>query len=261
MNLQELITITNKIYYNDITYYKVIQSKQNELLSIIKPTTNIKKIDYKIIDKYITTLKNKGNKPATINAKISYLNHILNYAYQMRLIDYKPVIKQQKIIAKKDYIITEDQLEQMLAWCVHNHQQELHNILKIGYYTGLRINNILSLTSDNYKNSSLHIYDRKVNRNFILPVSDKIKDIITSHTRFNMNYQSVYYEFNKKKQELQLDDRITIHTLRHSFCSNLLEKGVPLPVVSTLANHKKITTTSRYIHTNINQLTSAIAML
>ena len=48
MNLLELIETTN-ITYERTSSYRVIASKQNELLNFIKPETDITKIDYKII--------------------------------------------------------------------------------------------------------------------------------------------------------------------------------------------------------------------
>ncbi len=39
-----------------------------------------------------------------------------------------------------------------------------------------------------------------------------------------------------------------IHILRHTFCSRLAARGVPLPTIQALAEHAAIETTMRYVH-------------
>ena len=261
MQLQELISITDKIFYNNTSSWKVTISKQKELLNVFKPTLDIKKIDYKSVNRYIDYLKNKGNSNSTINAKLAYFGHLLSYAYKNNLISNKPYIPYLKPKALKEKYLTSDEFIKMLLWTHKNKEKELQKILLIGYYTGLRINNILSLDKENIKDNRFYIFDKKTNTYYLLPISKKIKYLTKNITPFTMNYARVYYIFNQMKQELNLDNDITIHTLRHTFCSNLIQKGIPVTTIQKLANHKKIQTTMRYAHLNDIELERAVNIL
>ena len=52
------------------------------------------------------------------------------------------------------------------------------------------------------------------------------------------------------------------HKFRHTFCSNLLEKGVDITTVSQLAGHASIETTNKfYIHTSKETKRNAVDLL
>lgn len=262
MNLAELINITNKLYYADSSSWRVIESKQKELLSIISANIQINKINYKVINHYVEKLKKNNNSNSTINSKLSYLSKILKYAYQNGLIEYTPTLPYLKVKNQKEKYLTNLELIQILNWTRQNRQKQLQQIILIGLYTGLRINNILTITKELIVDNKLYLYDKKTNRNFILPISNKIKYILNNFKGFTINYQQTYYIFNQMKQELQLDTSITIHTLRHTFCSRLVQKNVPLLIIQKLANHSSIqTTATRYAHLSIKELQSAIDVL
>lgn len=261
MQLQQLTQITDNLFYADTSSYKVITSKQKELLEFIGANKDITKIDVNIINKYITYLKNKGNNNATINSKLAYLSKLLNYAYHNGMINHKPYIPSFKIKITKEKYLNESERQLMLKWCIDNNQKELHDIILIGLNTGARINNILSILPEHIDNNYLRLIENKTNKPYSIPLNKTMQELFKDFKPFTMNYARVYYLFNIMKKDLNLDKNITIHTLRHTFCSDLIQKGVALPIIQTLANHKRITTTMRYTHLNNKQLEEAINIL
>jgi site-specific recombinase XerD len=51
-----------------------------------------------------------------------------------------------------------------------------------------------------------------------------------------------------------LDKMVTVHTLRHSFATHLLEQGVDIRVIQDLLGHRHVDSTARYARVAINTI-------
>ena len=54
--------------------------------------------------------------------------------------------------------------------------------------------------------------------------------------------------FKNAVEKVGVKKRVSIHTLRHSFATHMLEQGVSLPIIQQLLGHKSLKTTSGYLH-------------
>ena len=55
-----------------------------------------------------------------------------------------------------------------------------------------------------------------------------------------------------------LDESIHFHSLRHSFVTNLIDKGASINTVRDLAGHSSLAVTEIYCHSNIDSLRNAV---
>ena len=57
------------------------------------------------------------------------------------------------------------------------------------------------------------------------------------------------------------DEQAVLHTCRHTFITNLVQRGVPVAMVQKLAGHKTIAMTMRYTHLGPSALESCMRVL
>ena len=62
-------------------------------------------------------------------------------------------------------------------------------------------------------------------------------------------------------EEAGIDKRVSMHTLRHSFATHLLEQRVDIRIIQVLLGHQKLNNTARYAHVATKTLTEVTSPL
>jgi integrase/recombinase XerD len=141
-------------------------------------------------------------------------------------------------------------------------------ILTLAYSVGLRVSEIVNLKIEDIDSKRMIIYikNAKGKKDRIVPLS---KNVLTLLREYFKEYRPKEYLFNGKscnKYSIQscqkiykkhIDSESSIHTLRHSSFTNLLENGTDLRIIQKLAGHSSSKTTEIYTHVS-NKLLSKV---
>jgi site-specific recombinase XerD len=63
-----------------------------------------------------------------------------------------------------------------------------------------------------------------------------------------MNRSSVQGALTRAVKKAGVNNRISVHTLRHAYATHLLEQGINVRVIQRYMGHKHLETTMRYLH-------------
>ncbi len=145
-------------------------------------------------------------------------------------------------------------------------------LVAVLYGCGLRIAECVSLNMDDI---SKHMLELRVlgkgNKERIVPIAEGAWSILDQWLQARpysaepalfinqrgtrLSTRSVQYMLKKRALQCGADISVTPHRLRHSFASHLLAGGVDLRAIQDLLGHASLSTTERYAHLDINQIT------
>ncbi len=67
--------------------------------------------------------------------------------------------------------------------------------------------------------------------------------------------------FQVARQKAGIKKEVTFHSLRHSFATHILEKGIDIRYIKDILGHFNIKTTERYLHVKRDQLINIVSPL
>ncbi len=229
--------------------------------------------------------KNKKIAKATVNLILATIRQILNLAIDKDIISMNPVskVKMLKFDNKRVRFLTEEEAENLLA-TLKAKSEDTYRIALFSLHMGLRAGEIFNLTwaDINVENGTVFIKDTKTDYNRHAYITDRVREEIKSMTRGVGNdlvfpprgyakvqhMQTISKTFMRAVDELKLNkgvtdprQKIVFHSLRHTFASWHVQKGVSLYVVKELLGHKTLAVTERYSHNDPERVRQATAIL
>lgn len=263
-------TLTIKSYCDDLIEY-------NEFLG--DNFLNILEVDYNTSELYLKYLYEKKINKNSISRKLSSIRGFYNYLVREEIIstNYFNKISNPKKELYLPKFLKDSDLDKLFEVCSTdtpiNERDTL--IIELLYASGIRVSELtnIRLKNINMEERSIKILGKGSKERMVLynKHTKKALDIYLNDGYHVLNKKgSEYLILNKDGNRLSeryvrkiidslvrkagLDIKISPHTLRHTFATDMLEEGADLVTVKELLGHESLNTTSIYTHITNEQI-------
>jgi integrase/recombinase XerD len=140
------------------------------------------------------------------------------------------------------------------------------SIISTIYSCGLRISEAVNLKINDIDSSAMtvKIVNAKGRNDRIVMLSEKLLSLLREYFKEykpkiylfegqkgeQYSTRSIQQIFNNAAKKVGIKKKVTVHSLRHSFASHLLDNGTDIRFIQELLGHKHLSTTQIYTHIN-----------
>jgi site-specific recombinase XerD len=213
------------------------------------------------LTEYLTTLALDVKSPSRSGFKHTVYG--LRYYFRHVGMEKRAVnLPSLKKVSKLPVVLNHTELRQLfLAPTLLKHRI----LLMLAYSGGLRAQEVcnLKLADIDFERMSIHIHQGKGKKDRIVPLSEYMAKGLRHYISvenpavwlFNGKNRTINYSnrgisfiMREALKKTTISKEASIHTLRHSYATHLLEDGLNIVTIKNLLGHAKIETTMIYLH-------------
>jgi len=240
-------------------------------------------ITFRDLDSFIIDMSaNRGWKPNSVKQCHYTLRTFFSYCQRKELIikniadQMEPVKGEKKErghLSKAEFDKLESAIEHPLV----------KKVVITLFYSGMRITECLNMTIGDVdlNKGTIKVREAKNKAFREIPLHQRLKELLEEHlsdadlqdplvrkkrlfaTSKSGKISAVYVNqiIRGAKEAANLPDKVTAHTLRHSFATRLIKKNCNLVYVQKLLGHADLRTTSIYTHAKMDDLVGSVDLL
>lgn len=239
------------------------------------------------VQKFVSELQKKGYEKSSICRKISCMRDFFKFLLSEKEITQNPMdeVDTPKKSKNLPNFLSREDVKTLIATAEADNRlrfQRTGVMLKLMYACGLRVSELVSLSLNCInKDKKQLLVKGKGAKERIIPIADEavscvlqwleLRDILhkgkTSPFLFpsetslsgHITRDAFFKNIKKVAFDAGLDEeKISPHTLRHSFATHLLDKDADLRSVQSMLGHENISTTEIYTHVVNTQLINEV---
>lgn len=235
-------------------------------------------VDHETIRAYIVHIY-KGLKKSSLARKVSAIKMFFRFMKKKGYIDENTalIIRSPRIEKHLPKFYTIDEMFHFLDFLPRDGWLNMRNraIFELMYSSGMRASEVLSMDKED-----LHLEGMwarvmgKGGKERILPFGEKAKGAVEEYLaavgkmdKFaagkalfinfrgeRLTYRGLLGIMKKHQIKAQLFKNLSLHGIRHSFATHMLDNGADLRGIQELLGHSKLSTTQRYTHVSMDKL-------
>lgn len=241
--------------------------------------TDLEKIDYLSLRKYLAVLKEKNLGNRTVGRRLSSLRSFFKFLTRESYIKTNPMLmlSSPKLEKHLPSFMTEDEVYKLIESAFAKDKDDLlglrdRAILEAFYSSGLRISELVGLNLDDIDFISGILKIRgKGKKERIVPMGEtallairryldkrkkQAEGIFLNNNGRRITSRGVRFVLVKYLKAAGVKPGVSAHTFRHSFATHLLNRGADLRTVQELLGHANLSTTQIYTHLTTEKLKS-----
>ncbi|HOW60182.1 MAG: tyrosine-type recombinase/integrase [Candidatus Moraniibacteriota bacterium] len=257
---------------------RVYKNNLHEFRDYLGKSGSIRATKRKDIRAFLFSL---ANQPITKRLKQTTLRNFFRFLEDENIIRDNPMknLPMPKVISREPSYLSELEVRKLIGAVEKDEskfQPRNEVAVRILAETGFRLSELtnISLNDINLENKTIRIR-RKGNVEQVVPINKRLakllkvfmkgkkpnEPLIKSSLGKRMTARRVSLMLQKYLEKAGVARKgISVHSLRHSYCVRLLEKGASLRATQILLGHKSIATTERYMHLTKNQLAKEVKL-
>lgn len=221
----------------------------------------------------------EGTSPITLNATIVGLNFL--FTVTLGRPDLMARMQSVRVPLKLPVVLSKDEVARLIG-ATNNLKHQV--ALSVAYGTGLRVSEVLALkvTDIDSQRMTLRVDQGKGRKDRYAMLSPILLERLRVWWRVARAQGKMLdggwlfpgldpldaltaRQLNRAVHDAaivaKIDKRVSMHTLRHSFATHLLEQKEDIRVIQVLLGHKKLDTTARYVQVATDILRQVISPL